>query len=112
MKGLVDKMTRQQEIMVKKIKHYIEKHDLFNNDPKYEFKKFTVEETDYGTVIVYSVTGLKDDEGTMATVFCRTRRHIFIGVRGGLRSQRWDTKKKKSINLKGWSDVMIYGYSN
>lgn len=105
-------MTKQQEIMVEKIKRYIEKHDLFNNDPKYEFKEFTVEETDYGMVIVYSVTGLKNDEGTMAAIFCRTIRHIFIGKRGGLRSQRWDVKKKKSIQLNGWSNVMIYGYSH
>lgn len=105
-------MTKQQEVMVEKIKRYIEKHDLFNNDPKYEFKEFTVEETDYGIVIVYSVTGLKNDEGTMAAIFCRTIRQIFIGKRGGLRSQRWDGKKKKSIQLNGWSDVMIYGYSH
>ena len=101
-------MTKYQKIMVERIKRYIEKHDLFNNDPKYEFKEFNVKETDSGIVIVYSVAGLKNDEGTMA-VFCRRRRHIFIGVRGGLRSQRWDPKKKKYIDLKGWSDVMIYG---
>lgn len=105
-------MTKQQEAMVERIKRYIEKHDLFNNDPKYEFKEFTVEETDYGTVIVYSVTGLKNDEGTMAAIFCRNKRHIFIGKRGGLKSSKWDSKKKKSIKLQGWSDVMIHGCSH
>jgi hypothetical protein len=105
-------MTKQQEIMVERIKRYIEKHDLFNNDPRYEFKEFSVEETDYGTVIVYSVTGLKNDEGTMAAIFCRNKRHIFIGKRGGLKSSKWDSKKNKSINLQGWSDVMIYGCSH
>ena len=76
-------MTKYQKIMVERIKRYIEKHDLFNNDPKYEFKEFNVKETDYGIVIVYSVTGLKNDEGTIAAVFCRTKRYIFIGKRGG-----------------------------
>lgn len=105
-------MKKAQEIAVQKIKRYIEQHDLYQNAPGYEFKEFTVEETGYGTVIVYSVVGLKDDEGTMAAVLCRKTRHIFIGERGGLRSQKWDTKRKKSRPLSGWSDVMIYGYSN
>ena len=103
-------MTKYQEKAIERIKRYIEEHDLRGDE--YEFKEFTVEETDYGTVIVYSVTGLKNDEGTMAAVFCRRRRLIFIGVRGGLTSQRWDPEKKKHVRLKGWSDVMIYGYSN
>ena len=101
-------MTKQQEIMVERIKRYIEKHDLFNNDPRYEFKEFTVEETDYGTVL-FIQTGLKNDEGTMAAIFCRTIRQIFIGKRGGLEKPKMDDKKKKSIQLNGWSDVMIYG---
>ena len=105
-------MTKYQEKAIERIKRYIEEHDLHGNDERYEIKEFSVEETDYGTVIVYSVTGLKDDEGTMAAIFCRRRRLIFIGVRGGLRSQKWDPKKKKYIDLKGWSDVMIYGYSH
>ncbi len=104
-------MTKYQEKAVERIKRHIEEHDLHRNDERYEIKKFSVEETDYGKVIVYSVTGLKDDEGTMAAIFCRRRRLIFIGVRGGLTSERWDPEKKKYIRLKGWSDVMIYGYS-
>lgn len=105
-------MTKQQEIMVKKIKKYIEENDLFKNSPDYEFKEFAVEETDYGTVIVYSITGMKNDESTMAAILCRNIRHIFIGKRGGLRCSTWDSKKKKSVDFKGWSDVMIFGYSH
>ena len=105
-------MTKKQEIMVERIKRYIEQHDLYRNDPGYEFKKFEVEETDYGTVIVNSVTGLKNDAGTMAAIFCQNRRQIFIGERGGLRSYKWSDKKKKEVLLVGWTDVMIYGYSH
>lgn len=105
-------MTKRQEVMIQKIKRYIEENDMFKNSPDYEFKEFSVEETDYGTVIVYSVTGMKNDEGTMASILCRNTRHIFIGKRGGLRSSIWDSEKKKFIDLKGWSNVMIYGYSH
>lgn len=105
-------MTRAQEIAVQKIKRYIEQNDMRKNDPGYEFKEFTVEDTDYGTVIVYSVTGLKEDEGTLASVFGRTTRHIFIGKRGGLKCPKWDSKRKKSTYLTGWSNVLIYGCSH
>lgn len=105
-------MTRAQEAVVQKIKRYIEQNDMFKNDPSYEFKKFEIEDTDYGVVIVYAVTGLKDDEGTMAAMLGRTTRHIFIGKRGGLRSPKWDNKRKRTTYLTGWSDVMIYGYSH
>ncbi|WP_313528783.1 hypothetical protein [Anaerotignum sp.] len=101
-------MTKTQATAIQKIKKYIEQNDMHNNSD-YEFKEFNVKETNYGTVIVYSVTGLKNDEGTMAAVLCRNTRHIFIGRRGGLRSSKWDTIKKKTVNLKGWSDVMTYG---
>lgn len=105
-------MTKQQELTVQKIKKYIEENDLFKNNSDYEFKEFSVTETDYKTVIIYSITGMKNDDGTMAAIFCRNTRHIFIGERGGLRCSMWDSKKKKSVDLKGWLDVMIYGYSH
>ena len=105
-------MTEVQKSMVQNIKRYIEQNDMFNSSPDYEFKKFEVEETDYGTVMVYSVTGMKNDEGTAAAIFCRNIRQIFIGKRGGLRSSIWDSQKKKSVDLRGWLDVMIYGYSH
>lgn len=103
-------MTRTQEIAVQKIKKYIEKNDMYRNNPDYEFKEFKVEVTNYGTVVIYSVTGRKNDEGTMAESFGRNKRHIFIGKRGGLRSFKYDSDKKKTVELKGWSDVLIYGH--
>lgn len=105
-------MTRAQEIAVQKIRKYIEENDMHKNDPDYEFKEFKVKETDYGTVVVYSVTGRKNDDGTMAAVFCRNRRQIFIGKRGGLRGFKYDSDKKKTTELKGWSDVLIFGYEH
>lgn len=98
--------------MVERIKKYIAERDLYRNDPRYEIKEFEVTETDYGTVIVCSVTGVKGDEGTMAEVFCRVKRHIFIGPRGGLKTSIYNKYKKKFVELTGWSHVMIFGYSN
>lgn len=100
-------MTNAQEKTIQAIKEYIEKHDMYNDDA-YEIKKFEVKETDYGAVIVYAESGRKNDEGTMAALLCRRIRHIFIGVRGGVKSSKYD--KGKSKDLKGWSNVMIYGY--
>jgi len=105
-------MTKWQEEAVERIKRYILEHDLRGNDERYEIKEFSVEETDYGTVIVFSVTGLKNNEGTMSSIFGRTRRYIFVDKRGGLRCTKWDSEKKKSIDLRGWTDVMIHGWSH
>lgn len=105
-------MTRAQEIAIQKIKKYIEENDMYRNNPDYEFKEFEVKETDYGTVIVYSITGRKNDEGTMAATLARNTRQVFVGKRGGLRGFKYDSDKKKTIELKGWKDVMIYGCRN
>lgn len=35
-------------------------------------------------VLAYIVSGLKNDEKTMASVFCRNKRHFRIGKNGGL----------------------------
>ncbi|MDR0818764.1 MAG: hypothetical protein LBN43_04240 [Oscillospiraceae bacterium] len=103
-------MTKWQEQEVRRIRKYIEDRDLYNS-PKYEFKEYKVTETDYGTVILYSVTGLVGDEGTMAAVLARTTRHIFIGPKGGLRCFARGKNGKSKI-LTGWSDVMIFGYDH
>jgi len=103
-------MTRHQEAAIAKIRKYIEQNDLFRNDPRYEIKEFEI--TDEGDFVqLYIVTGLKDDEGTLASVLCRKKRQIFIGKRGGLRAYRWNNKIKKSTRLEGFTDVMIFGYS-
>lgn len=112
-------MTKQQEMMVNRIKNDIIRHDFIDSHKKgftveesrYEFKQFEVTEHDFGTVSVYSVVGLKDDEGTMAALIARTYRQIFIGARGGVRC--YDNQKKGGkAALTSYSDVMIYGYRN
>jgi len=100
-------MTKWQEIEIKRILKWVEEHDLYKNDPDHEIKIFETQETDYGTVIVYIESGLKNDAGTMAAVLCRTRRHIFIGPKGGLKCYKHE--KGHDRLLKGWTNVMIFG---
>lgn len=112
-------MTSKQEKMVEKIKKDIIRYDFHDShkkdfeDSEYEFKEFEVTEVDdhFGVVTVYSVVGLKGDEGTMASVTCRTYRHIFIGKRGGVHTHI-NSKKGGKATLTSYSDVMLFGYKN
>jgi hypothetical protein len=69
-------------------------------------KEFEVEESEH-FLIIYSVTGLKNDEGTMAAVFARDRRHIFIGKRGGIFAYG-----RNSVKYKGWFKAMYFGVTS
>ena len=111
-------MTSKQEKMVNTLKKDIIRYDFHDSNKKdftlenseYEFKTFEVKD-DAGVVSVYSIVGLKNDEGTMAACTCRTYRQIFIGKRGGIHT--YDNKKKGGkAALTSYSDVMFYGYSN
>ena len=111
-------MTSKQEKMVNTLKKDIIRYDFHDSHKKgftvenseYEFKTFEVKDND-GIVSVYSVVGLKNDEGTMAACTCRTYRQIFISKRGGVRT--YDNRKKGGkAALTNYSDVLCYGYSN
>ncbi len=79
-----DKMSPTQEKMIAFAKEQIFENDSNGYSENYEYKRFEVKLLDWGKVEVLSEVGCKGDEGTLATIFCRTRRHIFIGRRGGL----------------------------
>lgn len=111
-------MTSKQEKMVNTLKKDIIRYDFHDSHKKgftvensgYEFKTFEVK--DHGEFVsVYSVVGLKNDEGTMAACTCRTYHQIFIGKRGGVHT--YDNQKKGGkAALTNYSDVLCYGYSN
>lgn len=75
-------MTTAQKRVVEEIRHAVLHNDGYGDN--YEYKRFNVELTDFGKVQVLTEVGRIGDEGTMAEVFARTRRQIFIGKRGGL----------------------------
>ena len=69
---------------------------LMTND-RYEWKTWEVSTTDYGTVWLSCEHGMKDDEGTMASVMCRDSWLIQIKAGGGTRVHRspnWTNDKR------------------
>ena len=92
-------MTKSQEKAIEKIRKLAE--DMFwGGADNYEFKQFEVEELDYGAVSVVVETGHKNDEGTLAAVFCRDYCLLFGGKNGGI--TYYDNKCKKKV-FKGYS---------
>ena len=96
-------MNKSQQIAIDNMRAYIERvdfHDSYTSDKisKYEFKRWEVTATDYGTLWVTSEVGLIGDEGTIAEALARTLRHIHIGKRGGL-STYADSKKIKGFDV-------------
>lgn len=94
-------MTKAQEKMINNIKYWMEK-DLFFDKEKYEVKKFEVEETAYFVSVVGEV-GLKGDEGTLASVICRNRFHLFVGPKGGI---SYYNKKGTKKHLKKYEGLL------
>lgn len=83
-------MTRAQEIALKKIRKLTD-GIMFGDE--WEIKEWTVHENEYFVSVIVE-TGMKNDEGTLASVFCRERAQLFIGKRGGI---RYPVYKKKYV---------------
>lgn len=73
--------TKLQEKAIARIKKLAE--NMMGHPDKYEIKQFDIDENEYFVSVVVEV-GRKNDEGTLAEVFCRDRAHLFIGKRGGI----------------------------
>lgn len=103
-----DAMSPAQKKTVKFAKERIFANDSNGYLGDHEYKRFDVELLDWGKVQILSEVGSKTDEGTMAAIFCRTRRHIFIGRKGGLtlcnpaRFVKDEEGNTKRIPRKGW----------
>ncbi len=99
-------MNEIQRRTIEYLRREIFLHDAHvgSRDPsesKYEYKRFDVKESpETGQVFLLTEVGLKNDEGTMASILCRSSRHIAIGKKGGLtllnarktRGKKLDTK--------------------
>lgn len=85
-------MTKAQEYAVRNIRAKVEKEFLLTEN--YEIKEWKVEENEYFVSVVFE-TGLKNDEGTWASILGRDRGQVFIGKKGGLTYyNRKGTKKR------------------
>ena len=104
-------MTKKQEKMVEFLRKNILEWDSYGHPETREVKVFKVSEIE-GTnlVAVYSVVGLKDDEGTVASILCRTYRHMFIGKNGGIFTRIYNSKTGKYRLYEGITQVRIHGY--
>lgn len=74
-------MTDTQEKIIELLKIDILKHDGLGQED-YEYKEFKIVDGDTKLVFLLTEVGHIGDEGTMASIFCRTRRHIAIGPKG------------------------------
>lgn len=74
-------MTREQEIKVKEIEKIM--IGLVGHPETKEIKEEKIEELNHGQVLMVIEVGNIGDEGTMASIICRDRDHVFIGPKGG-----------------------------
>jgi len=79
-------------------------YDSLHNPDKHEFKEFELYPLGAGkTIVIRSVVGMKDDENTAASIFCRYRRQLFVGPQGKLSTYGKGGKKLTGIK------ALIYG---
>ena len=80
-----DNVTPKQKLQLEKIRRIaVEVNHGRSQVDNYEIKQFDVRVSDYTTSVVIE-TGLKGDEGTMASIIARDRAMIFIGKNGGMK---------------------------
>lgn len=104
-------MTRSQEIKLNMIRRDAEimasEHHKNGEVKQFDVKNFE------SFISVYVVIGAKDDEGTLASVFCREKVTLFIGKRGKVTFPVWDEKNKEQ-RYKNYRSMFCacYDYDN
>jgi len=97
-------LTKDQEYALESTIARIRRADFMSDEPgKYEFKQLEVRPAYKGTIELRTTVGLRGDEGTMASVFARTSRQVFIGPKGGLSAVKFGGKGGKSTVVRGRS---------
>jgi len=94
-------ITKQQARTIRAIIDALPEFDFYGRPDQYEIKSLRLSITDRDTfddidrdvlgshrfpVYLVTETGMVDDEGTMAELYCRKYRHLYIGPRGGIRN--------------------------
>lgn len=71
----------------------------------YEIKRFEIHQrADLQMAFLVVETGLKNDEGTAASILCRDYRHILLGVKGGV--ELLNPKRKGRTINRGMLNVL------
>ena len=99
-------MTRQQAWAITKIKDMI-KAEFFPCHREAEIKMFDVNENEYFVSVVFEVGG-KNDEGTLAEIFCREHGQVFVGPRGGMTYPVFSKKFRKNTERQVKSLYSVY----
>ena len=92
-------MTRLQEKAIEKIRKLVER-ELYSDD--YEIKQWDISENEYFVALVVEY-GLKNDEGTLASIFARDHAQLFIGPRGGITYPVFKNGKTSRRQFGGYS---------
>lgn len=97
-------LTDKQAKVIEQIKARI-LHANYGPSASYEIKRFEItlpkEGDDLALAFLITETGMKNDEGTLASCFCRDHRVIMIGRNGG--TELLNPKKKgRTINRGLW----------
>jgi hypothetical protein len=104
--GDVDLTPSQAKALLRAVEQAWQ-YDCLHSPEKYEYKEFDVRPLGAGkTIVVRSTVGLKGDEDSLASVFCRNRRQLFIGPRG-----KYLTYGKGCRKYTGYK-ALIYGVSH
>lgn len=86
-------MNKAQERAVERIRTgAFEAFDHSRGKGTYEYKQFTVNENKHFVSVIAEV-GMIGDEGTLASIVCRDRVHLFVGKRGGITYPVWNAKR-------------------
>jgi len=101
--GTKQPLTASQHRVLARLVKDIAYHDFYGAE-RYEFKRFDLTYGYKGRIFLVTETGLIGDEDTYASVLCRNRRHMCIGVRGGV--QAMSGKKSKCTN---YVNTLIFG---
>lgn len=97
-------LSRRQAWAIERAVNQCWEYDTHGNAVGHEYKEFRIAPLGTsGIVVVYLHTGMKGDEGTAASIFCRYRRQIFVGKRGGITAYGKHGKKLKNFK------ALIYG---
>ena len=114
-------LTPAQARTLAALRDRLPEFDFYGSPDKYEVKQFELSQAEPDQeltallraagmrvrrpdVFVQIVTGMKDDTGTLAEVYCRKYRFLKIGPRGGLESS--------PINRKGFRPVSLFDALN